>query len=287
MKEVKPYPIDDGVCVHFEAKSLDKVKSKYQTIEILENEEYGRMLFLDNQLQSSELDEYMYHELLCHPVLMMHPNPKSVLILGGGEGCTIREVLKHESVEQITMIDIDEMVLKACKRNKAFGYEYYSDPRVTILHQDALTYIRGDNKFDIIIADLPDPMWESNRAFFTKDFYQDILSNLNLDGLFVAQTGEGAVMSFETSLTIVNRTMREVFPYVDLYTDYIQTFFDEFSWMVASRNPIPEINVKELIASRNLTNKLSYLTPNAWKRACLIHESIQENLDRETRVWTR
>lgn len=150
-----------------------------------------------------------------------------------------------------------------------------------------MAYIKGEQTFDVVIADLPDPMWKSNRAFFTKEFYEDILSCLKPGGLFIAQTGEGAVMSYETSLTIVNRTMREVFPHVKLYTDYIQTFFDEFSWMVASREAIPEINIKELIEKRNLQGKLDYLTPNTWQRACLIHESIQEDLAKETTVWTR
>ena len=164
----------------------------YQKVEVLDSYEFGRSLVLDGKTQSTELDEFIYHESLVHPAMLCHPGPKSVFIGGGGEGGTLREALAHRSVESVTMIDLDSEVVELCRQHLPDHHKgSFDDPRLTLLHEDARGYLQSEgNGFDVMLMDLVDPL-EGGPAYllYTEEFYQIAKSRLNPGGVLVTQSG--------------------------------------------------------------------------------------------------
>lgn len=156
--------------------------SQYQEIVIAETLGYGRALFLDGIPQSAAVDEHIYHETLIHPAMVANPHPRSVFIAGGGEGAVLREILKHNTVERIVMVDIDEVLINIVREHLVDWHQgTFNDPRVTVLCQDAKAYLeQTDERFDCIFGDLPDPL-EGGPAvqLFTSEFYTLLKSRLN------------------------------------------------------------------------------------------------------------
>ena len=174
--------------------------SPYQHVLIQDAECFGRSLVLDDKTQSTELDEFVYHEALVQPALIAHPNPRTVFIAGGGEGATAREALRHRSVERVVMVDLDELVVNMCKKYLPNHHQgAFDDPRMKLLHEDALRYIETtDERFDVAIIDVPDPL-EAGPAYllFTQEFYRSMRSRLNPGGIMVAQSGPTGATFYE------------------------------------------------------------------------------------------
>lgn len=163
-------------------------KSEYQDITLVETMEYGRMLILDGAIQIAERDEFCYSEMMAHTVLCAHPDPKRVLIVGGGDGGVLREVLRHKNVEKATMIDIDKDVIDAAKKYLPTLSCAMDDPRADVRSMDALAYIRSvSNEFDVAIVDSTDPV-EFAAGLFEANFYEDVKNALKEDGMMLAQT---------------------------------------------------------------------------------------------------
>ncbi|NLM70783.1 MAG: polyamine aminopropyltransferase, partial [Synergistaceae bacterium] len=160
----------------------------YQDILLVNTEEYGRMLVLDGAIQITERDEFFYAEMMAHVALCTHPSPKRVLIVGGGDGATLREVLRHECVEKATLVDIDEEVIKASKAHLPTISVAFSNPRADVRPMDALKYVAScRDEFDVVIVDSTDPV-EFAAGLFRAPFYRDVFDALKEDGILVAQT---------------------------------------------------------------------------------------------------
>ena len=183
--------------------------------------------WLDDKTQSTELDEFVYHEALVQPAMIAHPNPRSVFIAGGGEGATAREALRHKSVEHVVMVDLDELVVSMCKKYLPLHHQgAFDDPRLTLLHEDALRYIETtEERFDIAIIDVPDPL-EAGPAYllFTQEFYRSMLSRLNPGGIMVAQSGPTGATFYEQCFSCVAHTVGSVFPAAHLCEAFIPSF---------------------------------------------------------------
>ncbi|AEF95930.1 spermidine synthase [Methanotorris igneus] len=163
-------------------------KSKYQEIQILDTYDFGKVLILDNTFQTTERDEFIYHELISHPALFTHPNPKKVLVIGGGDGGTVREVVKHESVERVDFVELDEMVLELCKKYMPSLSCEMDNEKVNIIIGDGIKYVAEcDEKYDVIIVDCPDPVGPAV-GLFEKEFYKNVFKCLNDDGIMTQQT---------------------------------------------------------------------------------------------------
>ncbi|GAA3531412.1 polyamine aminopropyltransferase [Zobellella aerophila] len=174
--------------------TIDKVlfhhQTEHQDLIIFENQEMGRVMALDGVIQTTERDEFIYHEMLTHTPLFAHGNAKSVLIIGGGDGGILREVLKHPTVERVTMVEIDQQVIEMCKEylpNHSQGA--YEDARVQVVIGDGKDFVaNSDGRFDVIISDSTDPIGPGE-ALFTSVFYEGCKRILNEGGVFVAQNG--------------------------------------------------------------------------------------------------
>jgi spermidine synthase len=212
-------------------------QSKYQSIEIVDTGSFGVCLVLDGKIQSSESDEFIYHESLVHPVMLAHPAPERVFIAGGGEGATLREVLSHKSVKKAVMVDIDEQVVDVCRRFlPSFHQNSFNDPRAELLFADARKFLEDKRQeFDVIIIDLADPLEDSpSRLLYTLEFYQLVMRSLRPDGIVVVQSESAGWADLQGFVAIVN-TLRHVFPIVRPYQVHIPSFVDMWGFASASR----------------------------------------------------
>jgi spermidine synthase len=175
----------------FRVKSrLFSQQSHYQKVEVVDTFGYGRMLFNDGFVMVSERDEHIYHEMIAHVPLFLHPDPQSVLVIGGGDGGTVREVLKHPSVKKCTLCEIDAVVMDACKEHIPVTASCLleGDPRLTVLCADGVTFLKESTElFDLIIIDSSDPIGPA-APLFGDDFYADVNRHLADSGIVVSQS---------------------------------------------------------------------------------------------------
>ncbi|OXS58994.1 spermidine synthase [Cohnella sp. CIP 111063] len=197
-------------------------QTDFQELAMIETEEYGNMLVLDGMVMTTERDEFVYHEMVAHPALFTHPNPENVLVVGGGDGGVIREVLKHPEVKKAVLVDIDGKVIEYSKRYLPSIAGKLDDPRVEVIVNDGFMHIHDHkNTYDVIMVDSTEPVGPAVNLF-TKGFYQGIHDALKDDGIFVAQTDNPW---FKAELIrSVNRDVKEVFDIVRVYAANIPTY---------------------------------------------------------------
>ncbi len=165
-------------------------RSEYQQVAVVDSFEFGRMLVLDGVFQTSVFDEFIYHEMIAHVPLFVHPDPRTVLVIGGGDGGTVREVVKHQSVEVAEMVEIDGLVVDVSKKYLPEISVALNDnhPKLRLKIGDGIKHMQEvENKYDVIIVDCSDPIGPGE-GLFTHAFYQNVHKALKPDGLFVQQT---------------------------------------------------------------------------------------------------
>ena len=222
-------PLSGNTSLLIKINAIHSVKkSPYQEIIIADTEDYGRVLILDNYIQSSYVDEQYYHESLVHPAMATHPNPRDVLILGGGEGATLREALKHGTVKRAVMVDIDRDVVELSRAYLPQMHQgAFDDPRAKVVIQDGFVYveeaIKAGDKYDVIIMDLTDP-YSSDIAkqLYTREFFAKIRRILNDDGVVVTQAGNS--FYFPAEYDMVLEGVKANFPIVAEYEVWIPSF---------------------------------------------------------------
>ncbi len=169
-------------------KTLYRGRSKFQKIELVDNEAFGRILLLDGLVQTTDRDEFFYHEMLVHPALTLHPRPKDVLIIGGGDGGALREVLRHK-VRKGWLCEIDGRVIDVCKRHYPWLRKDFEDPRAELVVADGNEFIRSTkDRFDVILVDSSDPVGPST-ILHQKAFYASLKAILRPGGIIAAQAG--------------------------------------------------------------------------------------------------
>jgi len=205
------YEISPHVWVYLECNGiLHSGRSSFQKIEVVDSLDFGRMLVLDGVINLTERDEFVYHEMLAHVPLFSHPEPHNVLIVGGGDGGTAREVLKHEGISRIQLVEIDEEVISVSKRYFPALAQALDHPNVNVLVMDAIEYLKEtEEKFDIILIDSTDPVIEQSGGLYTVPFYKDCLNALTERGIVAAQVGD---VFFEPHLVMsVFNNLKEAF----------------------------------------------------------------------------
>jgi spermidine synthase len=222
-------PLSGNTTLLIRIKALHVVKrSKYQTIIIADTEDYGRALILDDYIQSSYQDEHYYHESLVHPAMVTHPAPRDVLILGGGEGATLREVLKHKTVQRAVMVDIDSDVVELSRLYLPEMHQgSFDDPRARVVEEDGFIYVdnalKAGEKYDVVIMDLTDPYASDiAKQLYTPEFFQKIRQILRDDGIVVTQAGNS--FYFPDVYEMVLNGVRSVFLVVAEYEVWIPSF---------------------------------------------------------------
>jgi spermidine synthase len=243
---------EDFLQLHRIDEVLYEGRTKYQAAQIIRSRKLGICLILDNKIQSSERDEFIYHEGLVQPAMLAHPKPESVFIAGGGEGATLREVLRYKTVKKIEMVDIDDEVTALCKKYlPGHAGKAFEDKRAAVHHVDARQYLENSKgKFDVIIIDLPDPIEEGPAArLFTQEFYRTVYNRLTNDGLIAVQAGSANPTEL-LNFSAVNSTLKKVFPIVVQCTAYVPCFGGPWGFCIASLKHNPALMTAEEVDKR-------------------------------------
>jgi spermidine synthase len=266
-------------------KTLLHSRTQFQQVAIIDTEKFGKMLVLDGDTQSAECDEYIYHEALVHPALTLHPNPRRVLVIGGGEGATIREVLRHPMVERVTMIDIDGELVEQCKLLLPEWHQgAFADPRVDLRHEDGLAYAAtsGDN-FDIIIVDIGDQN-ENGPAMplYSEDFYRLLKTRLTANGILVIQASELTVPAYEYHAGVRSKLM-PLFEKVQSYACFVPSFWCEWGFVLATNayDPVrqrPEA-IDVVLKERGLSDQLRYYDGLTQQRLTALPKDLRALID--------
>lgn len=223
-------------------------KTKYQKVEVIDSFGFGRCLILDGKIQSSEMDEFIYHEALVHPPMLLHPYPKTVFIAGGGDGAALREVLSHNTVEKVVMVDIDEEVVKICKEYLPSWHQGAFENKCLEIHfLDAKEYLKQNpQKYDVIIMDVTDPFEGSpSYPLFTQEFYNLVKEKLLPRGIMSIQAGPTRLPVHHTFLSIIN-TLKSVFPVVIPYQAEVPSYGGGWGFALASLSPLPALSPQEI-----------------------------------------
>ena len=197
---------------------LRRRKTPFQDLAVVETVEFGRALILDGIVQLTEKDEFVYHEMIVHVPMCAHPDPRRVLVVGGGDGGAVREILRHAGVEEVCLVDIDRDVIEAAREFFPHLSAGLDDPRVRVVNEDAARYLWQDDlqgRFDVIVVDSPDPVGPAI-ALFQEQFYRAVARALAPDGLFSAQSECPFLMP--QFIRSVQEAAARVFPIVKLYT---------------------------------------------------------------------
>lgn len=216
---------------------LYRKKTLYQNLKLYKTDRFGKILMLDNAIQTTEGDEFIYHEMLTHPVLLLHPKPQKVLIIGGGDGGILREVLKYKSVKLAYLVEIDKNIIEISKKYlKSICKNSFQDKRTKIIIDDGAKFIKkAKEKFDVIIIDSPDSVGPA-KVLFSKGFYKDIFSALAENGLMIRQTGSTTLQKevLKSSWKILN----DIFPFVWTHLTAIPTYIGGFFSLTAASKKI-------------------------------------------------
>jgi spermidine synthase len=210
-----------------------------QRIEVVDSVPFGRMLVLDGAVQTTERDEFIYHEMLVHPALLCHPDPRQVLLIGGGDGGALRRILQHP-VSTVTMVELDSQVVEVSQRYlPSVGGTAILDHRASLLIEDGVEFVKHcDLKLDAVIVDSTDPVGPA-KALFAEEFYRSVHRILADDGVFVTQSGSPLLMPAELHETYHN--LRQVFPVVRLYLTPVPSYpgtLWSFTFASKGRDPL-------------------------------------------------
>ncbi|MCC6403320.1 MAG: spermidine synthase [Fimbriimonadaceae bacterium] len=282
-------------------KFLVEGRTKYQQYQIVEMPTFGKTLFLDYKIQSSLLDEYVYHESMVQPAMVTHPNPRRVLVCGGGEGATLWQALRHGTVQEAHMVDLDEELIQMVKVHmKEWHHDCFDDPRATLVHQDARKWVEdaAPGTYDVVLSDLPGPI-EGGPALYlyTKEYFEHVGRCLSDDGVFVLQAG-ACNETYPYCFACIHKTLdtlRETFPVVRGYYGLVTTFQMPWGFILASKGPDPlSLDPQEIasrLTARGLENR--YCTPRFMPSMFTLPEYMLREIekgrvltDEEPFLWT-
>ena len=266
---------------HALARTLVSGRSKFQDYAIVESPLFGKMLVLDGDTQSSALDEYIYHEALVHPACVASGgSPNRALILGGGEGATLRELLRVPGMEKVTMVDIDGEVVDVCRRNlPEWSAGAFQDPRADVVIGDAKDYIANSREqFDVIIGDLTEPLEDSPSAdLHTPQMYEAIRVRLKPNGAYALQASTSGPQNFQLHAKMVGR-LKEVFANVYPYSVYVPAFDTEWGFALCggTLNMLAEGAANAAQAHASLCGGLRFYDAEAHRRLFNLPRYLRE-----------
>jgi len=229
------------VHAHRAGPVIARARTRHQEVVIQQLEHLGRCLIVDGRIQSAEVDEYIYHELLVHPAMVAHEAPRRVLLCGGGEGAALREILRHPAVEAVAMVDIDAELVALCREHlPAWHAGAFDDPRVRITYGDARAFVEATgDRFDVVVNDVTDPTEGGpSKGLFTREFYAAVARVLAPGGVFVTQAIGVHYDPGDRLHAMIHHTVRQVFPHVRSYCDYVLSFDYPWAFVAGSAAPV-------------------------------------------------
>lgn len=259
-------------------KQLYSAQSPFQRIDMFESKEFGRFFTLDGLMMVTEKDEFIYHDMITHIPMATNPNIKHVLVIGAGDGGTVRELTRYEHIERIDMVEIDKMVVDACLEFLPQTACKLNDKRVNLLFEDGLKFVRTkQNEYDLIIVDSTDP-FGPGEGLFTKEFYGNCFNALKEDGILVNQHETPYYPSYAKSMQRAHKRIKEFFPICRVYQAHIPTY-PSGHWLFgfASKRFDPIRDLDEA-AWNNLGLKTSYYNTDLHKGCFALPNYVKELL---------
>ncbi|NTW90678.1 MAG: polyamine aminopropyltransferase, partial [Erysipelotrichaceae bacterium] len=227
-------------------KQLLSKQSPFQRIDVFESKELGRFFTLDGYIMITEKDEFIYHDMIVHVPMHVNPNIKKVLVIGAGDGGTVRELCRYPSIERIDMVEIDEMVVQVCEEYFPISAHKLRDERVSLYFEDGLKFVsQKKNEYDLIIVDSTDP-FGPGEGLFTRSFYQDCFSALNENGILVNQHESPFYDHYKKNMQRAHKRIIESFPIAQVYQAFIPTYASGH-WLIgfASKKFDPVLDFKK------------------------------------------
>ncbi len=267
---------------------IHRQQTPFQLVEVVETKDYGVTLFLDRRFQTSEKDEFFYHEALVHPAMMTHPHPETVLIIGGGDGGTLEEVCKYPSVQNITMVELDGEVVEIAKTHlQAICGRAFEDPRLRLIIGDGRAFVEETkDRFDVILLDLTDPL-EPSKYVYTREFYRLCGERLRPGGVLALHND--APFFYPETFNVISKTLAAAFPAVRQYLTYVVGYMLDFAFALCAREDgvlnVDESVLEERAEARKLTD-LSFYSPQMHGRLFALPGYVQRILREPGRVST-
>lgn len=259
-------------------KQLYTGQSEFQRIDIFDSEEFGRVLALDGYVMLTEKDEFMYHEMIVHVPMCVHPNPRKILVIGGGDGGTVRELVKYSSVESVDLVEIDEDVVTACKEYLPQTAGMLEDPRVNTHFEDGLKFIRHhENEYDLIIVDSTDP-FGPGEGLFTREFYGNCYKALTDDGIMVNQHESPFYANDAYAMQRAHKQIVNSFPIARVYQAHIPTYPSGhwlFGFASKKYHPYHDVDFEKW---KKLRLKLKYYNTNLHSASFALPTYVEELL---------
>lgn len=277
---------------HGVTKILAYQKTVFQEMYVVETGAYGKGLVLDGKWQSCTGDEFIYHEVLVQPAMIAHQNPRTALVLGGGEGATIRELLRWKTIEKVMMIDIDGEVVEACKIHLPEMHQgAFDDPRVELVIEDALKVLdTTTDTWDIIISDLSDPIEEGpSFALFTKEYYAKLKRVLNPGGYVVIQAGPVSAPGIKYHARLIN-TLKAVFNHVAPMSAITSAYGAPWGFALCCDEPIntvPDIVAVDRLIAEKTTGNFRFIDGSSNLGVMQTPVYIKNAIASETTVYTQ
>jgi len=200
-------------------------KSEFQQIDIFDSNEFGKILTIDGLMMANEKDEFIYHDMIVHPAMATNPNIKRVLVIGAGDGGTVRELTRYEGIEHIDMVEIDEVVTRSCQEHLPLTASKLTDPRVNLIFDDGLKFAQDTEAgtYDLIIVDSTDPI-SVGAGLFTTEFYTDCFRILSENGILVNQHECPYFETYAQEMKRAHSKISNIFPVAEVYQAHIPTY---------------------------------------------------------------
>lgn len=260
-------------------EQLYSKKSYYQLIEIFDTEEFGKMLVLDECVMITEKDEFMYHEMITHVPMAVNPNIKRVLLIGGGDGGAVRELLRYDTIEHIDMVEIDHDVVEACRRYLPQTASMLDDARVSIHYEDGLAFARKTkNIYDLIIVDSTDP-FGPGEGLFTREFYGNCYKALSDNGILVNQHESAFYEEYANAFKSTHKKLSRVFPKTHVYGLQIPTYPSGIWYFGFASKTFDPVNALDCDAWNKLGIKTKYYNTELHKAAFVLPNYVKELLN--------
>lgn len=263
-------------------KQLYSGKSDFQRIDVFESKEFGKFFTLDGYIMITEKDEFIYHDMIVHVPMATNPDIKKVLVIGAGDGGTVRELVRYDSIEEIDMVEIDKLVVDVCKEYFPRSTSGLTDERVNLYFEDGLKFVQEKvDAYDLIIVDSTDPIGPGE-GLFTREFYKNCYRALKKDGILVNQHESPFYENYAKSMQRAHKRIREFFPVAKVYQVHIPTYASGhwlFGFASKTYDPVADLNSDAWNALNLETgyynteiHKGSFAIPNYVKK--LLEESI-------------
>ncbi|MFZ0389691.1 MAG: polyamine aminopropyltransferase [Calditrichia bacterium] len=254
------------------------VRSPFQNIQVVQSPFFGKVLLIDGCVMLTERDEFVYHEMIVHVPLYSHPAPQRILVIGGGDGGTVREIIKHPQVEQVDLVDIDKAVSDVCLQHIPSVASKLLSAKVSCYYEDGVKFVKNSpEKYDVVLIDSTDPI-NVGEGLFTSGFYRDCFGLLNKDGILVNQ----AESPFYTPEWVgsISGKLSEIFPHLFFYQAHIPTY-PSGHWLFgfASKKPHPLTEFQEKRFQADRLN-LKYYNAEVHRAAFALPNFVRELVEK-------